>query len=153
MTGSLGVATSGDYMGVTGTFGVGAGILPLALEYSYSKTDIKPISNLAKYTTVLRQAKETLSGQIKSINKELTKLNKAKRETQENIKVAKNQISQFKSSDYYKGKYGDLHKKWSKDALKENTTELNKIEAKIEAKENSLKELKSIDKMLTEKLN
>ena len=144
-TASLGLTASGDYLGVTGSFGYGGGILPVSIDYTYSNTEItRPLSNLAQYTSILFKARETLSGQIKSASKELSNLKKEKLDITGNVKHAKEETAKFKTSDYYKGENGDLHKKWVTDELKENTEELNKTNKEINAKESNLKDLKSM---------
>jgi RHS repeat-associated protein len=150
---SLGLAGSGDYLGVYASFGLGAGILPVSVDYSYSNTEIKPISNLAKYTTLLQSAKESLSGQIKEAKNKLVNLEKDKKEAISNIKDGKEKMAKFKTSSYYKGKYGEMRKKWAIDQYNDGKKELEKANADIKTTQGDIKSMETMETMIDEKLN
>ncbi|MCF6133556.1 hypothetical protein [Flavobacterium wongokense] len=152
-TGALGVATSGDYFGIYGSFGYGGGLLPLSVDYTYTHTEItRPISNLAKYTTILNQAKSTISGQIKDAEEKLAGLKTEKAEAIENIKNAKAKIASFKTDPYYKGEYGELRKSWAKDAYKENSEKLNDVNQEMNKLNKDVKDLKQMVKAIDKSL-
>ena len=150
---SLGLAGSGDYVGVYASFGLGAGILPVSVDYAYSKTLIKPMSNLAKYSTLLQSAKESLSGQIKEAKKKLVNLNRDKNEALTNISDAKKKIAVFKTSDYYKGEHGKARKKWALDQYNDGMKELNKANADIKTTQSDIKSMEAMELMIDKKLN
>ncbi|WP_052259602.1 hypothetical protein [Flavobacterium sp. KMS] len=149
---SVGLASSGKYMGGYFSFGLGAGLLPVSLDYSYSNTELKPISNLAKYTTLLEGAKESLSGQIKRAKQTLTTIQKDKKEALTNIKDAKEKISKFKTSDYYKGQNGELHKKWALEQYNQGNEDLNKANANLKSTQGDIKTMETATQMINEKL-
>jgi RHS repeat-associated protein len=150
---SVGLATSGKYIGGYFSFGLGAGLLPVSVDYAYSNTEIKPISSLAKYTTLLQGAKESLSGQIKSAKETLTIVQKDKKEALSNIKDAKEKISKFKTSDYYKGKNGELHKKWAVEQYNQGKEDLKNANANITTTQGNITTMETTVQMIDKKLD
>ncbi len=149
---SIGLAGSGEYIGGYLSFGLGAGILPVSVDYTYSNTELKPISDLAKYTTLMQSARESLSSQIKNAKETLKDIQKDKKEAIFKINDAKEKMSQFETSDYYKGKYGERHKQWAMDQYNEGREELKTANSNIESTQGDLKTMETMVQMINSKL-
>lgn len=149
--GSVSFAVSGDYSGINATIGYGAGLLPAAVEYTASYTTIEPISDLAKYTTLINNAYSMLSKEIEELKNDIDNEMNRKNKLERNIEEAYDKIAQFDKSDYYTGENGALHREWVLDELKIDQDKLDETNKKLESKKEELNNLESINEMLKDK--
>jgi RHS repeat-associated protein len=148
VTGGFGYAKSGDYHGFYVEVGVGIGLSPLALGYSYGPTTIYPITDSAKIKSLAYGAKSAVEKAINGVKSNLKSSKKELKEVNGYYTANLNQITkEYKKngkSEKYEGlmKYKDQVSDQIKDIkkeIKEENKALNNLNESKKIIENEIK--------------